>query len=160
GSSSSWARSDDISREQDSSSCPWRLGRRISWSEVIGALTKKELQVVAVPLPLTSLSDDAAALRRTLARTKGPVIVAGHAYAGAVIATANDERVRGLVYIAALAPTKERQSHRSSTARSPTPWLPSLPLIRTDGSGCPTKASPTLLRITQRQPRLPWLRRY
>jgi pimeloyl-ACP methyl ester carboxylesterase len=32
--------------------------------------------------------------------------VAGHAYAGAVIATANDERVRGLVYIAALAPAK------------------------------------------------------
>jgi pimeloyl-ACP methyl ester carboxylesterase len=52
------------------------------------------------------LSDDAAALRRTLARTEGPVIVAGHAYAGAVIATAHDERVRGLVYIAALAPAK------------------------------------------------------
>ena len=77
-----------------------------SWSEVIGSLTKKELQVVAVPLPLTSLSDDAAALRRTLARTKGPVILAGHAYAGAVIATANEEPVRGLVYIAALAPAK------------------------------------------------------
>jgi pimeloyl-ACP methyl ester carboxylesterase len=52
------------------------------------------------------LSDDAAALQRTLARTAGPVILAGHAYAGAVIATANDERVRGLVYIAALAPAK------------------------------------------------------
>lgn len=34
------------------------------------------------------------------------VILAGHAYAGAVIATANDERVRGLVYIAALAPAQ------------------------------------------------------
>ncbi|HEX4809633.1 MAG TPA: alpha/beta hydrolase [Bryobacteraceae bacterium] len=77
-----------------------------SWSEVIGPLTKKGLQVVAAPLPLTSLSDDAAALRRTLARTEGPVIVAGHAYAGAVIATADDERVLGLVYIAALAPAK------------------------------------------------------
>ncbi len=61
---------------------------------------------MAAPLPLSSLSDDAAALRRTIARTKGPVIVAGHAYAGAVIATANDERVRGLVYIAALAPAQ------------------------------------------------------
>lgn len=75
-----------------------------SWSEIIGPLTKNGLHVVAAPLPLSSLSDDAAALRRTLARTKGPVIVAGHAYAGAVIATANDEPVRGLVYIAALAP--------------------------------------------------------
>jgi pimeloyl-ACP methyl ester carboxylesterase len=77
-----------------------------SWSEVIGPLTKKGLQVVAAPLPLSSLSDDAAALRRTLARTEGPVILAGHAYAGAVIATAEEERVRALVYIAALAPAK------------------------------------------------------
>jgi pimeloyl-ACP methyl ester carboxylesterase len=78
-----------------------------SWSEVIGPLTKKGLQVVAAPLPLSSLSDDAAALRRTLARTEGPVILAGHAYAGAVIATAEEERVRALVYIAALAPAKD-----------------------------------------------------
>jgi pimeloyl-ACP methyl ester carboxylesterase len=62
------------------------------------------LNVIAAPIPLTSLSDDAAALKRTIARTQGPVIVAGHAYAGAVIATANDERVKALVYIAALAP--------------------------------------------------------
>jgi pimeloyl-ACP methyl ester carboxylesterase len=55
-------------------------------------------------LPLSSLSDDAAALQRSLARTEGPVILAGHAYAGAVIATAAEERVRALVYIAALAP--------------------------------------------------------
>ena len=77
-----------------------------SWSEVIGPLTTKGLQVVAAPLPLSSLSDDAAALRRTLARTRGPVVLAGHAYAGAVIATATDERVRSLVYIAAFAPAK------------------------------------------------------
>ncbi|HZY72553.1 MAG TPA: alpha/beta hydrolase [Edaphobacter sp.] len=75
-----------------------------SWGEVISALTKKGLRAVAAPLPLSSLADDAAALHRTFVRTKGPVIMAGHAYAGAVIATANDERVRGLVYIAALAP--------------------------------------------------------
>lgn len=54
-------------------------------------------------IPLTSISDDAAALRRTIARTEGPVIVAGHAYGGAVVGTANDERVKALVYIAALA---------------------------------------------------------
>src|SRR6476660_3829047 len=75
-----------------------------SWNEVILPLSKQGLQVVAAPLPLTSLSHDAAALKRTIARTQGPVIVAGHAYAGAVIATANDERVKALVYVAALAP--------------------------------------------------------
>jgi pimeloyl-ACP methyl ester carboxylesterase len=77
-----------------------------SWSEIIGALTARGIPVVAAPLPLTSLSDDAAALRRTIERTNGPVILAGHAYAGAVIATATDERVTGLVYVAALAPDK------------------------------------------------------
>jgi pimeloyl-ACP methyl ester carboxylesterase len=75
-----------------------------SWQAIIGPLEERGLNVIAAPIPLTSLSDDAAALRRTIARTRGPVIVAGHAYAGAVIATANDERVKALVYIAALAP--------------------------------------------------------
>src|SRR5271163_408067 len=75
-----------------------------SWAEVILPLEQAGLQVVAAPIPLTSLSDDAAALKRTVARTKGPVILAAHAYAGAVIATATEEQVKALVYIAALAP--------------------------------------------------------
>ena len=75
-----------------------------SWGAIIGPLEERGLNVIAAPIPLTSLSDDAAALKRTIARTEGPVIVAGHAYAGAVIATAHDERVKALVYVAALAP--------------------------------------------------------
>ena len=75
-----------------------------SWQDVIGPLESHGLNVIAAPIPLTSLGDDAAALRRTIARTAGPVILAAHAYAGAVIATASDERVKALVYIAALAP--------------------------------------------------------
>jgi pimeloyl-ACP methyl ester carboxylesterase len=75
-----------------------------SWQGIVGPLEDRGLRVIAAPIPLTSLSDDAAALRRTIARTQGPVIVVGHAYAGAVIATANDERVKALVYVAALAP--------------------------------------------------------
>jgi pimeloyl-ACP methyl ester carboxylesterase len=75
-----------------------------SWEPVIRELQKQSFNVVAAPIPLTSLADDAAALKRTIARTHGPVIVAGHAYAGAVIGTASDERVKALVYVAALAP--------------------------------------------------------
>ena len=75
-----------------------------SWKEIILPLNKQGLQVVAAPVPLTSLSDDIVALNRTIARTSGPVIVAGHAYAGAVIAGANEGRVKALVYVAALAP--------------------------------------------------------
>ena len=75
-----------------------------SWELVIRRLQNDGFNVAAAPIPLTSLGDDAAALRRTIARTQGPVIVAGHAYAGAVVGTANDERVKALVYVAALAP--------------------------------------------------------
>ena len=77
-----------------------------SWREVILLLNKQGLQVVAAPLPLTSLSNDIVALNGTIARTEGPVVLAGHAYAGAVIAGANEERVKALVYIAALAPNE------------------------------------------------------
>jgi len=75
-----------------------------SWKDVILRLERRGLRVVAAPIPLTSLDDDAAALKRAIGRTEGPVILAGHAYAGAVIGLVNDERVKALVYIAALAP--------------------------------------------------------
>ena len=75
-----------------------------SWSKVIGPLKAAGARVVAAPLPLTSLADDIAALNRTLERIEGPVVLVGHAYAGAVIAETHDEKIRSLVYIAALAP--------------------------------------------------------
>jgi pimeloyl-ACP methyl ester carboxylesterase len=62
------------------------------------------LDVSAAPIPLTSLADDVAALDRALDRTRAPVILVAHAYAGAVIAATTNQRVKGLVYIAALAP--------------------------------------------------------
>jgi len=97
-----------------------------SWEAVISKLLEKGLQVIAAPIPLTSLSDDAAALKRTIARTKGPVIVAGHAYAGAVIATANDERVRALVYVAALAPDEGETVAQVFYRDDPHPKAPKL----------------------------------
>ena len=75
-----------------------------SWSKVIGPLRAEGVRVVAAPLPLTSLADDVAALDRTLERIEGPVVLVGHAYAGAVIAGIRDEKVKSLVYVAALAP--------------------------------------------------------
>lgn len=75
-----------------------------SWQAIVLPLEDRGLNVIAAPIPLTSLSDDAAALKRTMARTQGPLIVAGHAYAGAVVATAHHQRVKALVYVAALAP--------------------------------------------------------
>ena len=75
-----------------------------SWARVIAALKAKGVSVSAAPLPLTALADDVAALNRSLDRTEGPVVLAGHAYAGAVIALARPERVKALVYVTALAP--------------------------------------------------------
>jgi pimeloyl-ACP methyl ester carboxylesterase len=75
-----------------------------SWARVITALEEEGIKAQAAPLPLTSLADDVAALDRSLDRTDGPIVLAGHAYAGAVIALARPARVKALVYVAALAP--------------------------------------------------------
>ena len=75
-----------------------------SWAKVIGKLAAGGIKVVAAPLPLTSFRDDMAALDQTLERVTGPAVLAGHAYAGAVIAATRSEKVKALVYVAALAP--------------------------------------------------------
>jgi pimeloyl-ACP methyl ester carboxylesterase len=74
------------------------------WNNVILPLQRHGLKVICVPIPLTSLTDDAAALSRALERTNGLVVLAGHAYGGAVIGATGEDRVKALVYIAALAP--------------------------------------------------------
>ena len=75
-----------------------------SWSRVIEPLLSKGLDVLAAPIPLTSLSNDAAALHRVLERTPGSVVLVAHAYAGAVISSVVNLKVRSLVFVAALAP--------------------------------------------------------
>jgi pimeloyl-ACP methyl ester carboxylesterase len=75
-----------------------------SWAKIIGPFAADGTQMVAAPLPLTSFRDDVAALDRTLERVTGPIVLVGHAYAGAVIAATRDEKVKALVYVAALAP--------------------------------------------------------
>src|SRR5262245_17044631 len=75
-----------------------------SWAKVIGPLAAAGLKVTAAPLPLTTFHDDVAALDRTLERVSGPVVLVAHAYAGAVIGATRNEKVKALVYVAALAP--------------------------------------------------------
>ena len=77
-----------------------------SWSSVIRPLQAKGFKVIAAPIPLTSLTDDVRALERALDRTTGPVVLAAHAYAGAVISASTNTRVKSLVYIAALTPAE------------------------------------------------------
>jgi pimeloyl-ACP methyl ester carboxylesterase len=75
-----------------------------SWNKIILPLQKQGLNVVCAPIPLTTLSDDVAALDRVLSRIEGDVVLVGHAYAGAVIGATQNEKVKLLVYVAALAP--------------------------------------------------------
>jgi pimeloyl-ACP methyl ester carboxylesterase len=97
-----------------------------SWNRVILPLLHEGLKVICAPIPLTSLSDDAAALSRVLGRIDGPVLLAGHAYAGAVIATTTDEKVRSLVYIAALAPDEGETVAQVFYREEPHPQAPQL----------------------------------
>ena len=75
-----------------------------SWAKVITALAASGVRAIAASLPLTSFQDDVAALDRTLERVEGPVVLAGHAYAGGVIGATRSDKVKALVYVAALAP--------------------------------------------------------
>jgi pimeloyl-ACP methyl ester carboxylesterase len=67
-----------------------------SWAKVIRSLAAEGVRVLAVPLPLTSFAEDTAAVERTLERVPGPIVLAAHAYAGAVIAAALDEKSKRL----------------------------------------------------------------
>jgi hypothetical protein len=73
---------------------------------VIAGLRAEGVKAVAAPLPMTTLADDVAMLDHILERVQGPVVVAAHAYAGAVIASTSNEKVASPVYVTALAPDK------------------------------------------------------
>jgi pimeloyl-ACP methyl ester carboxylesterase len=77
------------------------------WEGVYHVLKKDGYNVSIVQNPTTSLADDVAATRLTIGQVKGPVILVGPSYGGAVITEAGaDPKVAGLVYITAFAPDK------------------------------------------------------
>ena len=71
-------------------------------------------------------ADDVAALNHSLDRTEGPIVLAGHAYAGAVIALARPERVKALVYVTALAPDEGEKVTDVFYRLEPHPQAPKL----------------------------------
>ena len=75
------------------------------FNKVIPALQADGHEVIAVQYGLDSFDEDVATVTRTLNRVGSPVLLVGHSYGGATITAAGtDERVAGLVYIAAVAP--------------------------------------------------------
>ncbi len=97
-----------------------------SWAHVIEPLRSRGLSVRAAPIPLTSLSDDVAALERALERTDGPVVLVAHAYGGAVIGASRNEKIRSLVFIAALAPDEGETVAEVFYREKPHPDAPQL----------------------------------
>src|SRR6266478_5709431 len=53
-----------------------------SWSKVIPLLLGAGLRVTAVQLPLISLKDDVAAVKRAIVLQDGPIILVGRSYGG------------------------------------------------------------------------------
>jgi pimeloyl-ACP methyl ester carboxylesterase len=81
-----------------------------SWSKVIPILKNAGHRVIAVQLPLHSLADDVATVKRAIELVGGPTILVGHSYGGFVITNAgyNNSNVTGLIYVAAFAPDESQ----------------------------------------------------
>jgi pimeloyl-ACP methyl ester carboxylesterase len=75
------------------------------FNKVIPTLQTEGYEVMSAQYGLDTNESDVATVKRTLGRVSGPAILVGHSYGGSVITAAGtDDRVAGLVYIAALAP--------------------------------------------------------
>ena len=90
------------------------------FNKVILPLQSEGFEVMAAQYGLDTPEGDVEAVKRTIARVKGPVLLVGHSYGGSVITSAGtDDRVAGLVYIAALGPDADETS-QSQQAKFPT----------------------------------------
>ncbi|USI73909.1 alpha/beta fold hydrolase [Sphingomonas morindae] len=75
------------------------------WKRVADILAHDGYVVSVVQEPLTSLEDDVGATNRVLDRQRGPAVLVGHSYGGAIITEAgNNSHVASLVYVAAFVP--------------------------------------------------------
>jgi len=81
------------------------------YGKVIPTLQAEGHQVISTQNSLDTLEGDVAAVQRALGRVSAPAILVGHSYGGTVITAAGaDDRVAGLVYLAALAPDADETS--------------------------------------------------
>ncbi|WP_228396216.1 alpha/beta fold hydrolase [Streptomyces sp. RB17] len=141
-----------------------------SWNGVIERLERRGYRVMAPANPLRGLYSDSAYIASVLKSVKGPIVLAGHSYGGAVISTAaaGNPQVKSLVYVSALMPDVG-ESGMSLSARFPSALgtaTTSVP-YRTDGTSgtdlylkpgkvhpvfaaCLSAGQASLLAVTQR----------
>ncbi|HKM69244.1 MAG TPA: alpha/beta hydrolase [Stellaceae bacterium] len=104
-----------------------------SWNKVTSLLQAKDLSVIAVQIPLTSIEEDVVATNRIIADTEGPIILVGHSWGGVAVTQAGvDPKVAALVYVSAFAPDVG-ESGSSLISAHPTP--PALSTMVTDSAG-------------------------
>lgn len=93
-----------------------------AWNKVLPLLKSLNLEAISVQLPLTSLPEDAQALRRAIALAEGPTLLVGHSYGGAVITEAGcDEKIVALLYVAGFAPDAGESAGSLGAGGPPTP---------------------------------------
>jgi pimeloyl-ACP methyl ester carboxylesterase len=81
------------------------------FSKVIPPVQAEGHEVIAVQYGLDTAEGDVAMVKRALGRVSNPALLVGHSYGGSVITAAGtDDRVAGLIYIAALAPDADETS--------------------------------------------------
>ena len=113
------------------------------FSKVIAPLQAEGYVVIASQHGLDSAASDVACVLRTLGRVSSPVILVGHSYGGTLITAAGtDDRVAGLVYIAALAPDENETSQSQQNQFPKTDVFSYIEVadgrvwLRPDGIGC------------------------
>lgn len=98
------------------------------WEGVYAILKQDGYDVSIVQNPTLNLTGDVAATRQIISQAKGPVVLVGHSYGGAVITEAgNDPKVTKLVYITAFAPDKGESV--ASLIKNPPPGAPVPPIL-------------------------------
>src|SRR4051812_43332332 len=113
------------------------------FSKLIPTLQAEGYEVISSQYGLDTPEGDVPTVRRPLSRVSSPAILVGHSYGGSVITAAGtDDRVAGLVYIAALAPD-ETETSLSQVEQFPTPEVLSYVdvadgrlWLRLEGIGC------------------------
>ncbi|MFJ5216932.1 alpha/beta fold hydrolase [Streptomyces sp. NPDC088354] len=78
------------------------------WDEVVRRLESEGYDVIAPANPLRGLTNDSTYIAGVLRSIKGPIVLAGHSYGGAVIseAAAGNPNVKALVFVSALVPDR------------------------------------------------------
>jgi len=99
------------------------------WRGVYDQLRVRGHRVAVVQNPTLSLEGDVAATRQVLDDLDDPTVLVGHSYGGVVITETGgrDDRVAGLVYIAAFAPDKGESVN--TLIADPPPGAPVPPIL-------------------------------